>query len=136
LGIAARKDTHPYALALSDHQGNISWVAPNYEVRGNVLVSWDMFAGEESKDEKDVVFRQLIEVTRRLSRWRLPIALTTWLLGTTEDISTIHREVGEALGITKRSLTVVDLIAGRGITWDAAHGVMTEIEPALPQSAP
>lgn len=133
-GLAQRKTSYPYAVATTDERGELAWSAPNYRLAGNVLVMFSTSWPGVSLPDPDGadVYAAAVNTLFRLSDWRLNVTDTSWLLGTTTDIATIHREIGDALGLMSRSLVVVDLYSGRAIGWDMQRGVMTEIEPARP----
>lgn len=134
LGVAEVLDSFPYAIAVTDTQGAADWVAPNIRLAGNVLVAWEpAFPGVSLADPPGVnAYDRKLAVVRRLSRWIVPVSDTVWLIGTEHDIAAVHQQVGDALGVMSRSLTVVDLFSGRAIGWDAKRGLMTQIEPARP----
>lgn len=135
LGVAEPATSMPYALAITDADGVPDWVAPCTRVAGNVLIAWDQaIPGLSLPDPSGAsVYDAFIADLRRLSRWIVPLSDTVWLVGTTRDITTIHRDLGDQLGVMSRSLTVVDLFTGRAIGWDARRGLMTMVEPARPQ---
>lgn len=135
LGVAEPATSMPYALAMTDANGVPDWIAPCTRVAGNVLIAWDQaIPGLSLPDPSGAsVYDAFTAELRRLSRWIVPLSDTAYLVGTTQDIATIHRELGDRLGVMSRSLSVVDLFTGRAIGWDAQRGLMTVVEPARPQ---
>lgn len=134
-GVAEPATSMPYALEMTDANGVPDWVAPCTRVAGNVLIAWGQATpGLSLPDPPGAsVYDAFFAALRLLSRWIVPLSDTAYLIGTTQDIATIHRELGDRLGVMSRSLTVIDLFTGRAIGWDARRGLMTVVEPASPQ---
>lgn len=136
LGLARPKKEWPYTLVIMDEaMKTVLWHAPNYQLVGNVLVTVELDTGGGDHDSP-ATYKTFMATLQRLGRWSLPLSRFTWILGTELAIADVHREIGDAIGIRHHSFSVVNLMDGRGIGWDAPAGVMTELAPAHPSTVP
>ncbi|MEO5375686.1 MAG: hypothetical protein H7840_15695 [Alphaproteobacteria bacterium] len=136
LGVAREKKDWPYHLLIMDEaRQNVVWHAPSYQLSGNVLVTLELDVRDESP-ETAAIYKAFMEALQRLGRWSLPLSRFTWLLGTEVPLTELHHEIANTVGIHHTSFTVIGLMDGRGIGWDASTGVLIDISPLPPSAFP
>lgn len=134
LGLGRRKTRQPYTFVVLDgDKREVIWRAPYYQLNGNVIVTLELEAAGEDPDPP-ASYRSFVSALNTVSRWCVPLSRFTWLLGSDIPVIDIHRSIGSAIGIECHSFCVISLFDGGGIGWDAAAGVMTEIEPGIPHA--
>jgi len=118
------------ALGILQPDFNWQWLARNFTAAGNCLVLL-----EPLKPPPQGITAMLGGIAARLreaATWHIPLTPTVHLLGTTQAVRVILNDCAQELQLEYGSVTVVDLMSGRALTWDAREGVTVEIEPARP----
>ena len=112
-----------------------AWTPRHHRFAGNILVVADIqFAGPGPNTAS--VYKDYVDCLEAIAAWRLPVSQFAFVLGTEQTAEAVFDAVLAAIGVRHHSISVIDLLDGSAVAWDAEDGRTTEVEPMAPDEEP
>ncbi|MBC8267493.1 MAG: hypothetical protein H8E36_01970 [Rhodospirillaceae bacterium] len=129
-GIAENDDTIlPPDMAIQFADENVDWCPHGVRLRGSIFVTIELCVIGDEVDQSEE-YRRMVSALEDLSEYILAVGLYTYLLGCEHHVSKVYDAICGELDLRYSSFTAIDLVNRFGFAWNAADGVMIELNPA------
>lgn len=118
----------PFALTMNIEKED--WAALEYKITGNLIVHISPLDLKQKKNPK--ILAALFKSLKEKSDWFAKLNPNSALLGWDENPQKLLKEIGQEIGFTEFSFTVISLTDQCGFGWDGESGVMLKIGEELP----